>query len=439
MATEKSDVGTYDITIAKGTVMNKNVTFVNGKLTVSKAPLTVSAGDYTMRELDALPTFKATYSGFKNGETESVLIMQPTLTTTATSNSLPGKYTVSAIGAIAQNYNIIYIEGTLTIIRVAPEAVNNLVPLNNGYVFVCDELSGRPGKEVLFGDNHFLDLRGGSCATNKGGVDLSIAGGNEGYVTEEIAVKYGKKYAGIHRNYLRLKGMQDMIALRLSAKSKIIIFEQGNNRSGTDARIPRISKNPDLSESLNTPPDVNHPATISGYRWEFMVEDDGVYYLGSYNGDIYVSFIIVETDEPVAPVVITANSYTRAYGETNPTFEFTSEGAALIGLPEISCDATVMSPVGTYPIIVSMGSVKNLNDSYVNGTLTITKAPLTISAGDYTMKWGDALPTFRVTYSGFKNNETETVLTKKPILTTTATSNRALRLRTMRSVMSQEH
>ena len=122
------------------------------------------------------------------------------------------------------------------------------------------------------------------------------------------------------------------------------------------------------------------------------------------------------------PITVTAKSYTRKYGEANPAFEYTSEGAALVGAPEISCEATATSPVGTYPIVIKKGSVKNLNDSYVNGTLTISKAPLTITAQDYVIKQGDELPTFEVTYDGFKNSETKTALTKQPVITCAAKS-----------------
>ena len=124
----------------------------------------------------------------------------------------------------------------------------------------------------------------------------------------------------------------------------------------------------------------------------------------------------------VDPVTITAKSYSRKYGEENPTFEYTSEGATLTGTPEITCEATVTSPVGEYPIVVNKGTVTNYNDHYVNGTLTIKKAPLKITAKSYTIKQGDALPTFETTYEGFKNGETESVLTKKPTIATTATS-----------------
>ena len=119
---------------------------------------------------------------------------------------------------------------------------------------------------------------------------------------------------------------------------------------------------------------------------------------------------------------VTAKSYERIYGEANPGFEYEVEGAALEGTPEITCEATKTSSVGTYPIVITKGTVTNYNVTYVNGTLTVTKAPLTITAKDYTIKQGEALPTFEATYEGFKNDETSEVLTKLPTITTTATS-----------------
>ena len=122
------------------------------------------------------------------------------------------------------------------------------------------------------------------------------------------------------------------------------------------------------------------------------------------------------------PSTVTAKSYERAYGDANPEFGFDVEGGALDGTPKIVCNATKKSPVGTYDITIKRGTETNYNVTYVKGTLTVTKAPLTITAKNYTIKQGEALPTFEATYEGFKNRETSTVLTKQPTITTTATS-----------------
>lgn len=123
------------------------------------------------------------------------------------------------------------------------------------------------------------------------------------------------------------------------------------------------------------------------------------------------------------PSVITVNNYSRTYGDANPEFEYTVTGGALEGEPVISCEASATSPVGDYPIMVKQGSVANEEVTYVDGTLTITKAPLTVSAGNYTMEQGTTKPQFAATYEGFKNNETEAVLAHKPVFTCDATAN----------------
>ena len=122
------------------------------------------------------------------------------------------------------------------------------------------------------------------------------------------------------------------------------------------------------------------------------------------------------------PITVTAKSYSRVYGDANPSFGYDVSGGSLSGTPSITCSATATSPVGEYDIVVTQGSVTNGSVTYVNGKLTITKAPLNISAGNYSMKQGEALPTFSASYSGFKNGETEDVLTTRPTLSTSATS-----------------
>ncbi len=194
--------------------------------------------------------------------------------------------------------------------------VDDLAVLKHSYVLVCDNLGARPGKGALFGDNHFLDVTGGSTATNKGQVDLSQPGAttyDDGkgnvedipqYITEDIIAKYGADYAGPHYNWLRLKNAQDVIAMKLTAKSKVIMYIQGNNKVGKEARIPKIATDAKLENALNAAPDENHARTVSGYRWEYTVADEGLYYIGSYNGDMFVSFIIIEANEaPGTPTV----------------------------------------------------------------------------------------------------------------------------------------
>lgn len=114
-ATPTSPVGTYDIVISRGTVTDELVDFVNGKLTVLPAPLTVKAADCSRLYGQENPEFQLTYDGFKNGETETVFIVKPTAATTATAQSQPGTYPIKVSGGEAPNYELEYVDGTLTV------------------------------------------------------------------------------------------------------------------------------------------------------------------------------------------------------------------------------------------------------------------------------------------------------------------------------------
>ena len=118
---------------------------------------------------------------------------------------------------------------------------------------------------------------------------------------------------------------------------------------------------------------------------------------------------------------LTARNAIREYGDENPTFGYKIEGDAPVGVPELTCAATQQSPVGTYDIVISRGTVGDELVEFVNGKLTILPAPLTVKAEDCTRPYGEDNPEFKLAYEGFKNNEDETVFIVKPAATTTAT------------------
>ncbi len=124
----------------------------------------------------------------------------------------------------------------------------------------------------------------------------------------------------------------------------------------------------------------------------------------------------------VEPSVVTVTSCKRTYGDDNPVFKYTVTGGELEGEPEISCEATATSPVGTYSIVIKPGTVQNDDVQYIDGTLTIDKAQLKVTATDCEREQGTENPVFVITYSGWKNGENESVLKEKPVATTEATT-----------------
>ena len=385
-----SKVGKYDI-VASGAVSDKyEISYIPGTLTITKAPLSISAGNYTKKQGDAMPVFKASYAGFKNGEDESVLTKQPVFSCEANEASAPAEYAVTISGADAENYDISYEQGHLTVVEADAVVVRaksysrqygdenpvfefetDGAALDGTPEIVCSAVADSPvgsyNIEVKQGSikNYNVHFESGSLVITK--APLSISAGNYTKKQGDAMPVFKASYAGF--------------------------------KNGEDESV--LTKQPVFSCEAN---DASAPAeyavTISG-------ADADNYDISYEQGRLTV----VEADA----VVVRAKSYSRQYGDENPVFEFETDGAALDGTPEIVCSAVANSPVGSYTIEVKQGSIKNYNVHFESGSLVITKAPLSISAGNYTKKQGDAMPVFKANYAGFKNGENESVLTKQPV------------------------
>jgi hypothetical protein len=109
----------YPITAAAAADSDYAITFVPGTLTVTTAPLTITANNQTNVYGATLPTLTASYTGFVNGDTSASLTTQVTLTTTATAAShvLGSPYPITAAGAVDSDYAITYVAGTLTVTK----------------------------------------------------------------------------------------------------------------------------------------------------------------------------------------------------------------------------------------------------------------------------------------------------------------------------------
>ena len=395
-AVTNSPVGSYTIEVKQGSIKNYNVHFESGSLVITKAPLSISAGNYTKKQGDAMPVFKASYIGFKNGEDESVLTKQPVFSCEANEASAPAEYAVTISGADADNYDISYEQGRLTVVEADAVVVRAKsysrqygdenpvfefetegVALDGTPEIVCSAVANSPvGSytiEVKQGSikNYNVHFESGSLVITK--APLSISAGN-----------YTKKQGDAMPVF----------------KASYVGFKNGENESV-------LTKQPVFfCEANEASAPAEYAVTISG-------ADAENYAISYEQGRLTV------TDADA--VVVRAKSYSRVYGDANPVFEFETEGTVLDGTPEIVCSADKSSQVGSYTIEVRQGSIKNYNVHFENGSLAITKASLTISAGNYTKKQGDAMPEFKANYTGFKNGEDESVLTKRPTFETTAT------------------
>ena len=98
---------------------------------VTKAPLTVTASNSIRSTNSANPTFTYQITGYKNSQTlgTSGVTGTPSLTTTATSSSPAGAYTITcALDTLAaSNYSFTLVNGTLTIVATDTQEVVTLI------------------------------------------------------------------------------------------------------------------------------------------------------------------------------------------------------------------------------------------------------------------------------------------------------------------------
>src|SRR5208282_6475886 len=97
--------------------------------------------------------------------------------------------------------------------------------------------------------------------------------------------------------------------------------------------------------------------------------------------------------------------------------------ASLSGLT-CSTTATSASQVSgnPYKSTCSGASDSDYSLSFVNGTVTVNPAPLTITASSGSFTYGGTVPTITASYGGFVNGDTSASLTTQPICSTAATS-----------------
>ena len=133
-----------------------------------------------------------------------------------------------------------------------------------------------------------------------------------------------------------------------------------------------------------------------------------------------------------ATLTVTAASQQIVYGSSASSFGYSITGfvagdtsAVVSGNPVITSNAGAHPAAGSYPIQISAGtlSAANYTFAFVPGNLLVTQAPLEVVATSVTSTYGQPLPTFSYTFSGFVGGDSASSVRGQPSLYTAATSN----------------
>lgn len=138
----------------------------------------------------------------------------------------------------------------------------------------------------------------------------------------------------------------------------------------------------------------------------------------------------VELTVMKADLSLTADDKQVVYGDPLPSFTYMITGfvngetvSVVSGSPVLTSTAVVGSDAGEYPIVIATGTLAaaNYNFQTSNGTLTIHKALLTVTADDKFAIYLDPLPPLTARYSGFVLDDDPSVLSGEPALVVAAT------------------
>ncbi len=407
----------YNITASGAVDTDYSFTYVTGHMTVTQAPLTITANDQTKVYGAALPALTATYTGFVNGDTSTSLTTQPTLASTATASShVSGNpYSITASGAVDGDYSISYVPGTLTVTtasltitannqtKVYGAALPTLTASYSGFVNgdSSASLATQPSlSTTATAASHLSGNPYGITASGAVDVDYTI-----GYSAGTLTVTAAP--------------------LTITASNQTMVY---------GAALPTLTAsyvgfvNGDTSASLTSQPSLTTTATatshVAGSPYSITAS-------GAVGSGLCDQLRLRRLTITAAPLTITADDQTKVYGAALPTltasyvgFVNSDTSESLAAQPTLTTTATTSSHVAAGPYDITVGGAEDPDYTigYADGILTVTPAPLTITADDQTKAYGDDLPALTASYSGFVNGDASDGLATLPTLSTTATA-----------------
>ena len=373
-----SPVGQYRI--GQGTLANSgNYTvtqFVDAALTVTPRSIRVTANNLSRIYGDGNPALTYTIGGMGLVAGDS---LTGALATGATVTSNVGSYgIVQGTLAASSNYTLDFAGGTLT---VQPRPLSIVVdPQSRVYGNANPELTYRiAGSGLVNGDTFTGALTTSATSTSNVG-DYAITLGNSAYSSN-----YALTFVGANLRVL---------------PRPVLVFANDFSRVYGDAN-PVIGYtamgliNGDTLTGALVGPSAAAPVGTYGIA------------LGTLTASSNYQLSLMSGTATVTPrlIAVTADSFTRIYGEANPALTYRITGGALPNgdslTGALATSATIGSGVGSYAITIgSLTAPANYAVDFTAGTLTINPRPITVSANAASRIYGEANPAFGYVIGG---------------------------------------
>jgi RHS repeat-associated protein len=340
-----------------------SITRTNGSYHIDRVPLTITANNATRPYGAANPALTYGVTGLVNGDTASV-VTGVSVATMATASSGVGGYAITASGGNAANYTLSYAPGTLTVTAAgltitASNASKTYGAANPALTYTVSGLVNGDTAGVVSG---VTETTTATASSPVGSYAIAVSGGTAAnYTLNHVAG-----------------------TLTVGAASLTITANPASKTYG--------APNPGFTASYSGWVNGDTPAVVSGLNLTTTATPGsgvGTYPItgsGASAANYTIHYAAGTLTVNPAPLTITANNATRTYGAANPAFSASYSGlvagdtpAVVSGL-SLTTTASAGSNVGTYPITASGGSAANYTITHQNGTLTIDRAPLSVTA-----------------------------------------------------------
>ena len=393
-----TNAGNYTVYYkATGDSKHLNVDKTSISVTIAKAALTVTANDESVTYGDATPSYSVAYSGWKGSDSESVLGGTLAFACSYAAGSAVGEYAITPSGLTANNYNITFTAGKLTVGKAALSVTANNESITYGdaapsYSVAYSGWKGSDSESVLGGTLAFACSYAAGSAVGEYTITPSgLTAGNYNITFNAGKLTVGKAALSVTAN-------DESIAYGDAAPAYSVAY---SGWKGSDSESV-------LSGALAFACDYTAGKGVG----EYTITPSGL-----TAGNYEITFNAGKLTVGKAALSITANDESITYGDDAPTYSVAYSGwkgsdseSVLSGELALACEYAAGNGVGEYAITPSGVEADNYEITFNAGKLTVGKAALSVTANDESITYGDDAPTYSVAYSGWKGSDDESVL-----------------------------
>ena len=377
---------------------------------------------------DAVPDIGYSVSGWKNGQTDALLSAIVTSSDATSASDVGSGYATSASGgtlsgAATGNYVFAYVDGSFAVnpATLTVTAGNGSMVYGDAVPDIGYSVSGWKNGQT---DALLSDIVTSTDATSSSdvgsGYATSASGGTlSGAATGNYVFAYASgSFAVTPATLTVTAGNGSMIYG--DAVPAIGYSVSGWKNDQTDALLSDIVTSTDATSSS----DVGSGYATSASGGTLSGAATGNYVFAYADGSFAVT---------PATLTVTAGNGSMVYGDAVPDIGYSVSGwkngqtDALLSDIVTSTDATSASDVGNGYVTSAAGgtlsgvATGNYVFAYVDGSFAVTPATLTVAASNGSMIYGDAVPDIGYSVSGWKNGQTDALLSDV-VTSTDATS-----------------